>query len=74
MRRSLDMTAAREQPPAAICYSLSEALGLLADLEDARDVLIDSGHLAVVVDLEAQIRLLSGRLGFEDPEGGARGQ
>jgi hypothetical protein len=43
----------------------------LAALEDVRDVLIDSGRLVAVVDVEAQIRLLSRRLGFDDPEGGA---
>ena len=59
------------QPPPTIRLSLDEALNLLADLEDARDALIDSDRLAVVVGVEAQIRLLSRRLGFDDPEGGA---
>jgi hypothetical protein len=59
------------QPPPAIWLSLDEALNLLADLEDARDALIDSDRLAVVVGIETQIRLLSRRLGFDDPEGGA---
>jgi hypothetical protein len=59
------------RPPRDIRLSLDEALALLADLEDARDALIDSDRLAVVVAIEAQIRLLSRRLGFDDPEGGA---
>jgi hypothetical protein len=58
-----------EEPPGAIWYSVAEALDLLADLEDARDVLVDSGHLAAVVGVEVQVRLLSRRLGFQDPEG-----
>lgn len=68
------MRASNDEPPGAVSYSLSEALDLLADLEDARDVLIDSGHLAAVVGIEAQIRLLSRRLGFDDPEGGVRAE
>jgi hypothetical protein len=58
-------------PPRDIRLSLDEALALLADLEDARDALIDSDRLAVVVGGEGQIRLLNRRLGFDDPEGGA---
>lgn len=37
------------EPPRDVWYSLEDALDLLAALEDARDALIDSGHLAVVV-------------------------
>jgi hypothetical protein len=48
-------------------------LGLLAVLEDARDALIESHRLVVVVSMEAQIRLLSHKLGFDDPEGGSYG-
>jgi hypothetical protein len=58
-------------PPAAIWLSLDETLALLADLEDARDALIDANQLALVVGVEGQIRLLSHRLGFDDPEGDA---
>jgi hypothetical protein len=36
------------EPPDHPSYSLEEALELLADLEDAQDALLDSGHLAVV--------------------------
>ena len=60
-------------PPGDIWLSLDEALALLADLEDARDALIDAHRLALVVGVEGQIRLLSRRLGFDDPDGGAHG-
>jgi hypothetical protein len=36
------------EPPDHPSYSLEEALELLADLEDAQDALLDSGHLTVV--------------------------
>ncbi len=65
--------ASPPEPPEEVRYSLDEGLTLLAVLEDARDALIDSGHLAVVVAVEVEIRLLSRRLGFEDPEGGSDG-
>jgi hypothetical protein len=58
------------EPPEAVQYSLDEALTLLAALEDARDALIESRHLAVVLTIEADIRLLSRKLGFRDLEGG----
>jgi hypothetical protein len=58
-------------PPAAVWLTLEEGLALLAVLEDARDALIDSGRLSVVLGMEGQIRLVSRRLGFDDPEGGA---
>ena len=45
------------RPPETIHYSLDEALTLLAALEDAR-TLVESGHLTVVVNVEAEIRLL----------------
>lgn len=54
-------------PPEIVRYSLDEALRLLAALEDARDALIDSGHLAVVIAAEAEIRTVTRRLGFGDP-------
>ena len=56
------------EPPREVWYSLPEALDLLAVLEDARDALTDSGHLAVVLDVEAQIRSLSHKLDFDGPE------
>jgi hypothetical protein len=58
------------EPPDGIEYDLDEALDLLAALEDARDLMIDGGHLAGVVPVEDQIRLLNRRLGFDDPDGG----
>lgn len=54
-------------------YGLDEALTLLAALEDARDALIDSGHLTVVVTVESEIRILARRLGFDDGAGGTHG-
>lgn len=59
-----------DEPPAHIGLALDEAIGLLADLEDARDALIAASQLAVVVGVENQIRLISRKLGFDDPEGG----
>ena len=64
---------ATSEPPDEIRYDLDEALVLLAALEDARDALIDSGHLSVVVSVESEIRLLSRKLGFDDPEADTHG-
>ena len=61
------------EPPDELRLDLDEALNLLAALEDARDALIESGHLAVVVAVEAEIRTVSRTLGFDDPPGGSRG-
>jgi hypothetical protein len=58
------------ESPERLHYELDEALTLLAALEDARDALIDSGHLAVVLAIEDEIRTLNRRLGFGDPSGG----
>lgn len=58
------------EPPGQVVYDLDEALTLLAVLEDARDVLIASDHLVGVLAIEAEIRLLSHRLGFDEPLGG----
>jgi hypothetical protein len=63
-----------DEPPRRVVYDLEEALGLLGALEDARDALIDSGHLAVVVSVETEIRTLSRKLGFDDPAGGSHGR
>ena len=57
-----------QEPPREIWFSLDEALDLLASLEDARDALLDTGHLPVVVGVEHQIRRLSRRLDFDEPE------
>jgi len=59
-----------QEPPRHVWCDLDEALELLAVLEDARDALIDAGHFAVVIALESQIRTLSHRLNFDDPQGG----
>jgi len=42
---------------------------LLADLDQARQTLLDSGHLTVVLFLEEQATLHRRRLGFDDPSG-----
>jgi len=52
-------------PPEQIDLGLNEALDLLAALEDARDVLIDTDHLAVLAQVEHQIQAVSRKLGFE---------
>ena len=60
------MSDGEYEPPASVTYGLEEALELLAALEEARDTLRDTEHLAGVLTLEAQIQLLSRRLGFDD--------
>jgi hypothetical protein len=57
------------EPPREIWYSLEEALELLASLEDAHEVLVAARHLVLVLEVEAQIALLGGRLGFDEPSG-----
>ena len=56
-----------QEPPDAVWYALAEALQLLAVLEDARDSLIASGHLTVVLAIEGQVRDLNGKLGLDNP-------
>ncbi len=53
------------EPPRQVWYELNEALLLLADLEDARDALIQADQFGVVVAVEAQIRALHRRLDFD---------
>ena len=60
------MSDGEKVPPTSVTYDLEEALELLAALEEARDTLRDTEHLAGVLTLEAQIQLLSRRLGFDD--------
>jgi len=60
-------------PPAEITYDLEESLELLAGLEDARDALADSDHLAVIAQVEHEIARLSRKLGFDSPSGGGDG-
>jgi hypothetical protein len=50
-------------------YGLEEALELLAALEEARDALITTDHLAEAAQVEHQVQLLSRRLGFDEPGG-----
>ena len=66
------MSDGEREPPTSVSYNLEEALDLLAALEEARDTLRDTEHLAGVLTLEAQIQLLSRRLGFDD--GGTDGR
>ena len=56
-----------QEPPDAVWYALAEALQLLAVLEDARESLIDSGHLTVVLAVEGQLRVLNVKLGLDNP-------
>jgi hypothetical protein len=53
------------EPPNSLVYRLEEALDLLAALEDSRDVLIDTDHLAVLSQVEDQIQILRRRLGLD---------
>jgi hypothetical protein len=58
----------------ALDYELDEALDLLASLEDARDALLESARLVVVLELEREIRSVSRKLDFDDPEGDDHGR
>jgi hypothetical protein len=58
-----------QEPPARVQYGLEEALDLLAALEEARDALITTDHLAEAAQVEHQVQLLSRRLGFNDSGG-----
>ncbi len=60
-----------DEPPEEVRLTIDEALDLLAGLEDARDALISSRFLTVVVIVEAEIRMLSRRLGYDELEGGS---
>lgn len=61
------------EPPSHVVYDLEEALELLAAMEDAHEALVDSDHLAVVVQMEEQIAALNHKLGFDHPYGGGDG-
>jgi hypothetical protein len=52
-------------PPGDVVLTLEQALELLAALEDARDILVDTDHLAVLAQVEDQIQRLSRKLGFD---------
>ena len=47
-----------QEPPGRVTYDLEKALSLLADLEDARDALIEFGHLTVVVSVASCARMM----------------
>ena len=64
-------TGTNREPPRQVWFDLEEALDLLAALEDARDALVDSSHLGVVLRVEDQIRQVSRKLDFDDPKGPA---
>ncbi len=57
------------EPPAGVGYDLEEALDLLAALEDARDALETTDHLASLAQVEHQVATLSRKLGFDRPTG-----
>jgi hypothetical protein len=54
------------QPPGSVHFDLEEALDLLASLEDARDVLHETDHLAVLAQVEHEIVRLNHKLGFHE--------
>jgi hypothetical protein len=62
------------EPLDAATYDLEEALELLTALEDAREALADSDHLAVVAVIEHEVARLDRKLGFDRPFGGADGR
>lgn len=61
------------EPPQSVSYDLGAALELLAALEDARDALSESDHLAVLAQIEHQVVQLGRKLGFGQPSGGEDG-
>lgn len=52
-------------PPEGVDLTLEEALDLLAALEDARDVLVQTDHLSVLAQVEHEIQRLGRKLGFD---------
>ena len=62
------MNSEGEVPPDRVPFDLEEALDLLAALEEVCATLMATDHLTGVVAVEAQIRLLSHEVGFDDPE------
>jgi hypothetical protein len=58
------------EPPQSVSYDLEAALELLAALEDARDALAESDHLAALAQIEHQVVQLSRKLGVGQPSGG----
>jgi hypothetical protein len=68
------MTGPSDGPPDEITYDLEAALELLAALEDARDVLAESDHVAVLAQIEHQVVELSRKLHFDETEGDQNGR
>jgi hypothetical protein len=60
-----DVQPPTEEPPRVVVLDLEEALNLLATLEDSRDILIDTDHLAVLSQVEYQIQIPSRKLGLD---------
>jgi hypothetical protein len=58
------------EPPNTIHFDLEETLELLAALEEARDALLATDHLAEGAMVFSQIQRVSHKLGFRSPEGG----
>lgn len=52
------------EPPAEIVLTLEEALQFVEALEDSRDALLTTDHLAEVALVETVIGLLNRKLGF----------
>ena len=68
------MSEENTEPPQSVSYDLEAALELLAALEDARDALAESDHLAVLAQIEHQVVQLSRKLGFGQLSGGEDGR
>lgn len=62
-------TMTSPQPPDRITYDLEEALDLLAALEDALEVVVNTDYLSVVAEVENEVARLHRKLGFEHPGG-----
>jgi hypothetical protein len=54
-----------------VTFDLEEALELVTVLEDAREALAHSDHLAVVAQSKHEVARLDRRLGFDSPLRGA---
>lgn len=62
--------AGPSEPPREIWFTLDEALGLLAVLEDAREELAGGPALTLLMEVEAQVASLHHKLDLDD--GGPR--
>ncbi len=59
-------------PPASISLTLEESLDILAALEDARDILTEGLHLAVVAQVVYGVQVLLRKLQLDS--GGTNGE